>query len=472
MANFQAFATLVSKKINVIFALSLFGLADRVQSKFNKKLYKLYNINKFALWNGKIFELVPPANLKKLVRKIIEELPTEAGKSGFCVTTEDAVVTADDLIKFKNKMSTPSAINQIIESLQTCDNIEKEESEFDQEVDEIVTQNGILNLKNGILRDHDPDFLSTRIINEPYDRNANCPYFLNFIKQITCNNPELERYLQVLIGYFFTGITDEQQIYIFHGFGSNGKSTLLNILLMIAGLYGIQTPASTLMAKASGGISCDLPRLKKAWLVVASETNENEKLDEARIKIMTGGEHIVARLLFQNLESFLPQFKVVLSANILPEIKGCDHGIVRRIVVVPFDKLFKDADRDKHIMDKLKPELAGIFAWIVEGAMGYLKNGIPNCKAVKDATERYLQDVDLVENFLSDDCICDRNNDKCRISLSDLWEMSISWSRKNCCDPFRKKIFSDLILRKGFKKSRSGSTWVWRGIKPKIKSFQ
>jgi hypothetical protein len=84
---------------------------------------------------------------------VIENLPDEDGDSDIVVTTDGEFVTKDDLIKFKKKMSTPSALSQVIQSLETCGNIEKEESEFDQTVDQIVTQNGILNLRTGILRD-------------------------------------------------------------------------------------------------------------------------------------------------------------------------------------------------------------------------------------------------------------------------------------------------------------------------------
>lgn len=471
MANLHALAANMSHTIHTICPLTFFGLADRVARYYKNNIYNFKNTNNFAIWNGRFFDTVPASRLIKYVRTVIENIPNEAGKDGYCVTMENEFVTVDDLKKFKTKMSTLSALNQTIGLLATCGNIEKDESEFDQAVDHIVTQNGILNLRTGLLRDHDPDFLSMRIVTVPYDKNAKCPDFQNFIEAITCNNPELARYLQVLIGYFFTGITHEQQLYLFHGFGSNGKSTLLNILLQIAGNYGITTPASTLMAKTSGSTTSDLPRLKKAWLVNASETNEGEKLDEAGIKIMTGGDPITARLLFQLFETYFAQYKVVLSVNILPEIRGCDHGIFRRIVVVPFNKMFKEAERDQRIIEKLKPELAGIFAWIVEGAMEYFKNGIPNCAAVEKATEKYLMEMDRVESFLEDECITDRVNGKYRIPLADLWEMSLSWSRKNCSEPFPKKIFNNHILRKGFKQSKSGSVRYWEGIKPKVKGF-
>jgi len=473
MSNVIYLANHISKNTKIIYPLTPFGMADRLAKRYENKLFKILNSDKFALWNGINYDLISAARLKKIVRRLIEELPNEAGIMEIVQTTEGEFITRDDLKNFKNKKSTPSAINQTIELLQTYENIEKEDSEFDTIIDEIVCQNGILNLKTGVLRKHDPGFLSTRIVNVQYDKNANCPTFLNLINLITCNNPELTRYLQVLIGYFFTGVTHEQQLYIFHGLGSNGKSTLLNILLKIAGLYGNQTPASTLMAKTSGGTASDLPRLKKAWLVNASETNEGQKLDEAGIKILTGGDPVTARLLFKNFETYFAQYKVVLSVNILPEIRGCDHGIFRRIIVVPFDHKFDGDGKVKEMKEQLEQELTGIFAWIVEGAMEYFRpnGGLPKCKAVEKATNRYLKDMDRVENFLLDECVVDRTNHKFRIAKQDLWEMSNEWNRKNCSDPFKKKIFTNMLLRKGFIEGKSGDERQWFGIKFKIKSI-
>jgi glyceraldehyde-3-phosphate dehydrogenase/erythrose-4-phosphate dehydrogenase len=143
----------ITKNIKKIFPLNCFGVADRIAKQYEKQLYKIKSITKYGVWNGKIFDIVPAASLKRLVRQVIENLPDEDGDSDIVVTTDGEFVTKDDLIKFKKKMSTPSALSQVIQSLETCGNIEKEESEFDQTVDQIVTQNGILNLRTGILRD-------------------------------------------------------------------------------------------------------------------------------------------------------------------------------------------------------------------------------------------------------------------------------------------------------------------------------
>jgi len=83
-------------------------------------------------------------------------------------------------------------------------------------------------------------------------------------------------------------------MFILLGKGRNGKSTFLDLLCTLLGDYAKRTPAETLMAKREGGIPNDVARLKGARFVCASETDEGRRLDEARIKDVTGGERITA----------------------------------------------------------------------------------------------------------------------------------------------------------------------------------
>jgi P4 family phage/plasmid primase-like protien len=471
VANLNALAGDLIKNTKMLKPLNPFGLADRFAERYENQIYKIKKSKNFAIWNGKHFEIAPSEMLMINVRRLIEGLPYEIENLKFAVTTDGDFVTCEDYLKFKNNMSKLSAIEQTIKLLLTCSNFVKEDSDFDRDTNNLVAQNGIIDLKTSVLRDHDQSFLSTRIAPVPYTPEATCDNFIKFLDKITCDRQELARFIQVLCGYLFSGVTREQEIYIFHGFGSNGKSTFLNLLLKAAGLYGFQTPASTLMKKSSKSSSDDLASAKRARVVIASETNEGEKLDEARIKIMSGGDPIVCRLLFENLETYFAQYKVILAVNTLPEIMGCNYGTFRRIVVVPFDKVFKDAERDKFIYDELEKELPGIFAWIVEGAKEYFDNGLPRCQVVQAATQRYVRDLDRVESFLNDECIIDRGNDKFRIALPDLYNMSNTWNDNCNREPFKKKILTDMLLRKGFKQGKSGSMRQWIGIKPKIKGI-
>ena len=85
-----------------------------------------------------------------------------------------------------------------------------------------------------------------------------------------------------------------------------------------------------------------LPRAKGTELagrrfVVSIEVDEGKKLAEGLTKLLTGGDTVRARLLYQQGFEFLPQFKLWLAANHEPKVKHDDTAMWRRILRVPFD---------------------------------------------------------------------------------------------------------------------------------------
>ncbi len=469
MSNMYVMNSNLSKNVTIIENLSAIGIAERVAHEYRGKLYQDKDTKDYLLWNGMHFDLVTRNTLKPLFRNVIEKIPFTDSSSGVYKTKDGDFISGKQIKNFAQNACGPSAITKAISMLDTCSGVTVDASEFDTDTLRVNVQNGILDLKTGKLVPHDPAFRSIRIANANYNPAASCPTFMKFLKDISNNNDELSDYLQVLSGYFFTGLTREQQIYIFHGLGSNGKSTFLNLLLKIAGGYGIQTPASTLLKKSSSVIRCDLPRLKAKWLVVASETNPDAKFDEAAIKTMTGGEEIVARLLFKNYESFQPQFKIALSVNVLPQIEGNDYGIERRIRVIPFLKKFSGENLDMNLSKELEKEMEGIFAWIVEGAQKYLKSGMPKCNLVENATKHYMQEMNILAEFLGDCCNIDINNKKYKTNLPHLYDIYVAWAKRNRPDILNRKRITTMMLNGGYKQRKSGSQRYWEGIRIKFK---
>ena len=95
-------------------------------------------------------------------------------------------------------------------------------------------------------------------------------------------------------------------------------------------------------------------------LVTSSETNESTRLNEARIKALTGGDSITARFLYSESFTFDPVAKFWLALNHLPQVRDDSLGFWRRVRVVPFKQRFSGEDADPDLMDKLCQELPGL----------------------------------------------------------------------------------------------------------------
>jgi putative DNA primase/helicase len=113
---------------------------------------------------------------------------------------------------------------------------------------------------------------------------------------------------------------------------------------------------------ADSGAGYDIAPLRGSRLVAVSETGEGDFFDEGTIKQITGSDPVTCRLMRENFWTYTPEFKVFFATNHRPNIKGDDHGIWRRIRLIPFDVTIPDGQQDKQLLSKLEAEMLGILA--------------------------------------------------------------------------------------------------------------
>lgn len=270
-------------------------------------------------------------------------------------------------------------------------------------------KNGVVDLTTGRLRAGRPHDAITLAAGTHFDAKAKAVRFHRFLSEIFEANPELISFVQRAVGYALTGLTSEQCFFLFFGRGSNGKSVLLNILLALMGDYGYAAPFSTFEYCRGTSIPNDVAQLAGRRLVVASETNEGARLDEARIKSLTGGEPQSARFLNHEFFTFTPQCAIFLAVNHRPQVADDSRGFWRRVRLVPFRRELRVDEIDPHLTEKLKAELPGILAWAVEGCLEWQRQGLNPPRDVAAATADYQADSDPLSDFLAECCMEDAN---------------------------------------------------------------
>jgi putative DNA primase/helicase len=127
-------------------------------------------------------------------------------------------------------------------------------------------------------------------------------------------------------------------------------------------------------------------------------------MKEATIKTLTGGEAILVRRMMQEFVEVNPEFKLTISGNHRPEIRGGDDGIWRRMLLVPFDVQIPEADVDKLLGKKLWAERSGILNWLLDGTRKWLESGLMIPAEISDATTAYRDENDLPLAFLKTCC--------------------------------------------------------------------
>lgn len=300
-------------------------------------------------------------------------------------------------------------------------------SEMDRAGNAFNVRNCLISLKTGRTAEHDKKYMISKLAPVTYDENAKCPRWDRFIEEITCGDKSLQLYLQRMIGYCMTAYTKEQCMFFLYGNGSNGKSVFVDTIAYMLGEYAANCqPETVMMRDRNNTARGDLARLKGARMVVTSEPNDGCRLDEGIVKQMTGGTEnkLTARFLYGREFEFSPEFKIVMSTNYKPVIKGTDNGIWRRVRLIPFTAEFTKENRDPQLTEKLRRELPGILNWAIAGAVGWCKEGLPPCAIIDEAGQEYRSEMDRVQQFLDD---CTTRSESSSTQASTLYKCYKAW---------------------------------------------
>lgn len=255
---------------------------------------------------------------------------------------------------------------------------------------------------------HDAADRITRRCEVEWDPEAPCPAWDKHLATVL-PDAEVRAFFQRCMGYALTGSTVEQAMLMLQGRGGDGKSTTMDVVREIMGDYATAADVNSFMAaqaRSGEGPTPDLARLAgDVRLCSTSEPRRGGALDENKIKAITGGSPMVARKLHGDPFEFLPRFLLVIECNAKPRISGDDDGIWRRVMVILFPHQFgKDgAAVDKSAKAKLLAERAGVFRWLVEGALAWLERGaLDPPAAVLDAVEEYRRQASPFGNWFEE----------------------------------------------------------------------
>jgi len=327
----------------------------------------------------------------------------------------------------------------------------------------LTVANGTLNLRTGELRDHARSDLITRTVSADYDPSATCPTWLTFLERIMAGKADLIAFLQRAIGYSLTGDVSERCLFLLHGSGRNGKTTLLETVQGILAEHASRTTTDTLLATRDHAIPNDVAALKGARFVFASEAEENRRLAEAKVKDLTGGDTISARFMRGEWFSFRPEFKIWLGTNHKPDVRGTDRAIWDRLRLVPFTVRIPDDDVDRHLRGKLLAEAPGILAWAVAGCLAWQRDGLGEPAEVRDATEAYRQEMDLLGHFIEEACLVQLT---AQVTAKEIYAAYVQWAGAAGERSITQQAFGRRLTERGFDSAQigKGRTRTWVGI--------
>lgn len=323
--------------------------------------------------------------------------------------------------------------------------------EFDAHDNLLNLKNGTLDLNTYLFKNHSPEEYHTKAVDCSYIEDAKTPeIFLQFIDEIFEGKKDIVDYVQKILGYSLSGDIGQQEFYILHGDGQNGKSQLILVFGEIMADYVHTTDAEKLMANPYTNKDTYLAMFKNIRALFCFEGKDDDKLNVPLIKLLTGGESLTVAQKYEKPETFKLKLKPFLITNPKPETNDSSFALWRRIRLIPFlytvpeDKRIKDFY--KILLDAGRP---GIFNWFLEGWKRYKAEGLKPPDEVKMVTDEYQKEMDELQIFLDEQCIVQAD---ARIQSSSFYNAYFKWSHKPKYLKLSQRKFSREIEKKGFLK--------------------
>jgi putative DNA primase/helicase len=417
------------------------GNAERFMDQHGHRVRWLPARKSWLVYDGKRWALDECGEVLKLAQITARSIHKDAA-------AEPDQKRQAEIAKFAITCQNESRINGMLAMAKPHLAVRMDALDSDRRV--INCQNGTLDLRTEELKDHDPNDLITKIVPVAYKPDAPKTRFEQFLKEVLVDEAVIQ-FVKRFSGYTATGSTQERVFAILYSHGKNGKSTLVELLQDVLGDYASNTDSETLLMKRYSGIGNDVAALKGARFVSAAEVEKGRRLAESKVKQLTGSDTVTARFLFGEPFNFRPEFKLWLSTNNKPEIKGTDDAIWDRIRLILFTQRFDCNKADPNLPKKLREEATGVFAWMVEGCLEWQQHGLGSPERVAEATKQYRDEMDTLAAFIEDRCVM---GEDLVAPAAALYQEYRDWCEESGEKPETQKTFGMRMSERGFASDR------------------
>ena len=252
---------------------------------------------------------------------------------------------------------------------------------------------------------------------------------------------QLQSFVQEIFGYCLLPTLEKHSAFFFLGEGSNGKSVLLSVLGEIMGKEFV-TAFSVEKLTTDRWAKSHLPG--KRVNICTEEESQFVKSDA--FKALVSGDIINAEYKYGNNFEFQPTLKFVFATNEMPTFNGFNHGLVRRIKIIPFNRIIPDALQDTKILGKLLSELPAIVAWAIDGAKRLVENGFRFTEAAQTELKsaEFRETLSTAVAFIKTQYIEDAED---FTPFTDLYTAYRAWCEQNGCKVMKSRNFAKDINR-------------------------
>lgn len=266
----------------------------------------------------------------------------------------------------------------------------------------IAFKNGLYNIETNEFKDFSPDVIITNKINWNFNKNSYSEIADKTLNKLACNNEQIRKLLEEVIGYTFFRRNELRKCFLFTGGAKGGKSSYLD---MITQLLGQENTCALDLSQLGD-------RFKTAELFgklanIGDDIGDEFIANPAVFKKVVSGDRISAERKGQDPFNFTPYAKQLFSANDIPRIKDKSGAVLDRLIIVPFNAKFSkdDSDFDPFIKYKLRDE--SVMEYLIQiGVNGLLRvlknNSFTVCETVEKSIKEYEESNNPILIFFNE----------------------------------------------------------------------
>ncbi len=431
------------------------GNAERLVRTFGARIRHCHPWKKWYLWDKTRWRPDERGRVMALSKRVARTLFREAE------SIDDGAVR-QRTIEWALKSEKAERRKAMVDLARSEHGIPVVPAEFDTNPWLLNCANVTVDLRTGEVYPHRQADLITKLCPTNFVPDAKCPLWDAFLERVLPDD-EVRAYFQRFCGLCLTGEVGENVLLFAIGEGANGKTTALRAIQeVLSPSYAIQISAELLTAKAQRNHPTEVADLFGVRLAVGSETSNQQELDVAFVKQLTGGDRLRARRMREDFWEFMPTHKIVIVTNHLPRFPRLDYALRRRLHVVPFEVTIPVAERDTRLLSKLLAESEGILAWMFEGCRLWRDHGLnpPDQVTIPVPPEAVRPwDTFVVEQIAS--------KPGARLSAADLLSAHNAWCARRKVAAANQSVLGMAMGRAGHRSRKSHGNTVYFDIELK-----
>lgn len=293
----------------------------------------------------------------------------------------------------------------------------------------INVENTRLNVRTGECLPFDPEVIEFIRLPVVYDPSAYCADLDKMLNRVFLGDREVINLFEEILGSILLKHSRYQKAFLFVGKGSNGKSTILDL---IRTFLGTDNYATLSLEEVTGKFNKILLEHKLAN--IGDDIDNVTISNTGTLKRMTAGNAIMVENKGEKGYSTELYATHIYSANEIPRSLDKTDGFYRRWAIIPFNAKFSihDEDYDPLIADKISTPTAisYLLNLAIRGAQRLIRTGhFTEPQSVKDALEAYKADNSTVLSWIEDkdldiDYFLNNPRDKCYSEFADWCKVS------------------------------------------------